>query len=266
MISALPVRRAARTAAWGRGCPAGGAVAVDWQVELNKVLTLQQLDLEIDALRAERRGLLVDPREVELQKALEARRVRAALLHEELAATERLQRMRELERQGQEAERERNTRRLYGGEVRNSRDLEGLQKNIEGNAGKISELETAILEAMERIDQLTDALGRARDVVAQLEERLQRHRQSSRKRLAAIDRHLPGLRPQRDELAGRIDPAVLREYERLRRRMDGVCVAPVSGSTCGGCGLELPALVQAKLRRTDEPVYCEHCGRLLLGE
>lgn|GEM_PF-519789 len=243
-----------------------GAIRVDWQAELRKALALQEVDRQIDVLRRERQTLLADAREVELQKAVEARRARIASLEADLAATERRQRLQELERQGQESERERSTRRLYGGEVRSARDLEGLQKNIEGNAAKISELETAILEAMERADQLKDALRDTRESLARVEEQLRRHRHAGRLRLGEIDTQLPLLATRREELSHRIEAAALREYERVRQRAHGVGVAPTSGGTCGACGLELPALVQARLRKTDQPVHCEHCGRLLVED
>ena len=163
-----------------------------------------------------------------------------------------------------EAERERSTRRLYSGEVRNPRDLEGLQKNIDGNAAKIEALETTILEAMERADELKDAVAAAREALAGLEGRLKRLRQTSRQRLGEIDKHLPHLLTRRDEAAHRIEAVALREYERVRQRANGIGLAEAAGGRCGACGLELPALVQSQLRRTDQPVHCENCGRLLV--
>lgn len=148
--------------------------------------------------------------------------------------------------------------------MRNARDLEGLQKNIEGNAAKISELETTILEAMERVDGLQSRLAAARLALARAEEELKVRRQEGRARLGEIDAQLPRWTAQREAHARHIDATVLREYERVRQRAHGVGVAAASDGRCGACGLEFPALMQARLRKTDQPVNCESCGRLLV--
>lgn len=242
-----------------------GVVRVDWQVELTKALALQDVDRQMDGLRQERQVLLADPREAELRKAVEARRARIAALEADLAATERRQRLQELERQGQEVERERTSRRLYGGEVRSARDLEGLQKNIEGNTAKIGDLETSILEEMEQADALATRLAAERAAFAKVDEELRRRRQGGRVRIAEIEGQWPTLVTTRSERAGQVEPTALREYERVRQRARGVAVAVAADGRCGACGLELSALILAKVRNTAQPVNCETCGRLLVG-
>jgi predicted nucleic acid-binding Zn-ribbon protein len=239
-------------------------MGVDWQAELRRALQLQDLDRQIDALRAERQRLLSDAQEVAARQDVEARRVRAASLEKEIAALDRQQRLQELERQALEAERERNTQRLYGGAVRDPRELEGLQKNVEGTARKIDALETAILEAMERVQTLREQLEEERSALAEAEERLRRIRHRRHVRLGEIDGQLPLLLARREEEARRIDPVVLREYERLRGRGGGVAVAPAGNGACGVCGISLSTAALGRLRAGTVPVTCEHCGRLLV--
>ncbi len=237
---------------------------MDWPAELVKALDLQVVDRELDSLRSERQGLLADAREARLRQTIAGWRHRLRAAEEGLAGAQRRQRLAEIERQAQDAERERANRRLYGGEVRNARDLEGLEKNIAGLSAKISELETAILEAMEQADTLRVELAAAQEGLQGAEAELRRLSAASRVRIAAIDQGLPVLEARRTRLAGRIEGAVLREYERRRQRLGGVAVADAAGARCGACGLELPALVQSRLRQAERPVACENCGRLLV--
>ncbi len=240
---------------------------MNWQAELRKLLPIQDLDREIDALSAERQGLLGAAQEMVLERELHARRTRASHVEAELAATERQQRLAELERQSQEVERERATRRLYGGEVRAPRDLEGLQKNIAGSEQRISDLETTILEAMEQADTLRQRLQTVRAAVTQAAAVLEKHRQTRRQRLAALDGRLPLLVAQRDTVAARVDGVALREYGRVRRGAhDGVGVVRAESGRCTGCQVEFAPLVRERLRDPEQRVTCEHCGRLLVVE
>ena len=240
---------------------------MNWQAELRKLLPIQDLDREVDALGDERRRLLGAAQEMVLERELHARKARVAQREAELAATERQQRLAELERQSQEVERERSTRRLYGGDVRSPRDLEGLQKNIAGSETRISDLETAILEAMERADLLRQKLQADRAAVAQAAAALEKHRQTRRQRLAVVDGRLPLLVAQRASAVTAVETVVLREYERVRRGTnDGVGVARAESGRCTGCQVEFAPLVRERLRNAAERVSCEHCGRLLVSE
>ncbi len=237
---------------------------MEWREELRKALHLQGLDRQIDALRQERHGLVRDAREMALEKELQVRRLRIQSVEKEIAGSERQQRLEELERQAQEAERQRASRRLYGGEVRDPRELEGLQKNAEGAAHKIDELETSILEAMERAKALRERLVEAREALVHAEQSLAHLRHGNRVRLGEIDGQLPLITARREEAAGGIEAAALREYERVRARAGGIGVAAAGNGSCGACGFGMSTLIQSRVRAGTTLVTCEHCGRLLV--
>ena len=237
---------------------------MDWRTELRKALQLQAIDRQIDALHSERQALVRDAQAEALEKDLHARRARIGGVEKDIAAAESRQRLQELERQSQEAERQRSSRRLYGGEVRDPKELEGLQKNMEGAARKIDELETSILEAMERATALREQLVHDREALARAEHGLAQLRHKNRVRLGEIDGQLPLLAARREEEATRIDAAVLREYERVRSRAGGIAVAAVTSDSCGACGFGLSTLGLSRIRAATVPVTCEHCGRLLV--
>lgn len=237
---------------------------MDWRTELRKALQLQAVDRQIDALRGERQALVHDVHEAALERDLHARRARIQSLEKDVAASESHQRLQELERQAQEAERQRASRRLYGGEVRDPRELDGLQKNVEGAAQKIDALETSILEAMERAKTLREHLADEREALVQTEQRLVQLRHGNRVRLGEIDGQLPLLGVRREEEAARVDPLVLREYERVRARAAGIGVTAVGSESCGACGFGVSTLGLTRIRAGNMPVTCEHCGRLLV--
>ncbi len=247
-----------------RGPGGRGVSDIDWAGELRKALTLQELDRQGDALRDERRALLADAEGAALERQARSWAARIKAIEADLAETARHQRLQELERQTLEAERERNTQRLYGGAVKSPRDVEGLQKNIAGADARIGDLETSILEAMERTDALRKQLADARQQSGAATGALHSRVQAVRQRVARIDELLPVLATRREPVQRAIAPLVLREYDRVRARAGGVAVAAVREGACGACGMALPPRLLEWVRQGDQLVACEHCARLLV--
>jgi len=242
------------------------AAALDWRVQLPRLWNLQRVDRQLDALRAEREALLQDEESVGYQRSLHADEAALAALQAEWDAVARRQRLLELEHKSQLAEQQRLTRLLYGGQVHSPRELTGLERNIAGVSQRVSDLETQILESMEQAEALANQRRQLQQRLQATRRRLEERQQVVRQRLGEVDRSLPELSVQREELARQVDVLALREYERLRTRPGGVAVARVHDGACGGCGVQLSALVRTRLRRPEGPVSCEHCGRLLWEE
>ena len=71
---------------------------------------------------------------------------------------------------------------------------------------------------------------------------------------------LPGLRSARDELAGSLEPRVLKIYRVAASRYAGRAVVPVKDRICLGCSAMQPTGFEAAAHRI---VSCQSCGRIL---
>ena len=66
----------------------------------------------------------------------------------------------------------------------------------------------------------------------------------------------------RNQLAKKIDPQILRTYNRLNTRYKH-SIAPVQNDICLGCFARLPTSYKAQ-GRDDQTIFtCEQCGRIL---
>ncbi len=82
------------------------------------------------------------------------------------------------------------------------------------------------------------------------------HRKPSKKQRLLAD--------ERDGLARAISEPVLRAYERMRgSRLRSNAVVPVINGVCHGCFMVVTKSVVMQLKRGNELVLCEHCGRIL---
>ena len=124
------------------------------------------------------------------------------------------------------------------------------------------EVETELLELMERIDEAQTTEERAKAAQAHLVHRLE-------SATSKHDTRLPILKPEFEEATERRDAAregiwrdLLSRYDMLRTKKVSV-FAKVKDQTCGGCHCSMDGLRYSALQRDTEVVYCRHCGRFL---
>lgn len=153
--------------------------------------------------------------------------------------------------------------KLYDGSVRNSRDLEALQKDLEMLQRQRQVLEEQQLAVMEEIEASVNALTEERQALRELEgaQSDERRELESRQRLGAED--IERLQGERVRRAERIDPARLRLYEHLRTIRRGRAVARMERGVCLGCRITLPTNIQQRARNPMTLVQCTSCERIL---
>ena len=204
----------------------------------------------------------------EIQAALgetqELRSARAAL--EEVEAEHRRWqgRQRDLEFEIQELERRiaDSESELMSGQIRNPRELEKRQANVESLRRRREELEDALLEAMVAVEELAARREEARAALDRVETHWREDQERLQAEQTAIRGEITRLRAEREGLLQRLSPEALAEYQRLRQRR-GYAVSEVQQGVCQVCGVTLPTSLVQAARRDEELVYCSSCGRIL---
>jgi hypothetical protein len=122
-------------------------------------------------------------------------------------------------------------------------------------AEEIKKLKEGVAEAEQRLAAMTDSLESLR---VQASEETKRLHTKQEKLLAKAER----LRTSRSALTGELDPALLRNYERIRQRAGIAFVAAVKGR-CTACKMVIPHQIYVHVRKADDVINCESCGRLM---
>ena len=106
-----------------------------------------------------------------------------------------------------------------------------------------------------------------RDTETQFKRREAEARQDEgvvRKKLAAVEEELAGVRGERESRARELPRSLLSDYERILRARGGVAVAAVTPSAvCGGCRVAIRLQAIQELKAASQPLVCESCGRYL---
>jgi predicted nucleic acid-binding Zn-ribbon protein len=158
-------------------------------------------------------------------------------------------------------------RKMYSGEISSPKELQAMQAEVEQLRRHQNTLETSELELMEEREPLDADVDRlaAEDttVAARLAE--------ARARLASADAEVKGeARAElaiRQELAGRLDPKLVAEYERCRSLTHGTGVARLVGLTCQSCHLSIPSTEAERIRHAPPGAieHCDNCGAILVA-
>jgi uncharacterized protein len=233
---------------------------------LAALLSVQDLDTALDQHRRRRAGLQeraelagIDGRLGRVEDRLSA----ASVLRDEVAEREEAL---EADLGATEARRTQVSKRLYGGTVSATRDLQAMAADVESLTARATKLEEQAFEVMEErepLDAEVTAIQREKehllDARAEVEGRLSVAE-------GEIDREIALDTGRRAEAVAQVPSDLLTIYERLRTRLGGIGAARLVGPSCTGCHLKLPAQELDRVRREppDALVYCDQCGRILI--
>lgn len=225
-----------------------------------KLYRLQQLDSQLDQDRARLR---------EIEAALSDQRALQAAQDHAQQAVAVMEQARKALRSAEETVRaqrikiEQTEATLYGGKVRNTKELQDLQNESAALKRYLATLEDRQLDAMIAFEETEDAY---RSATAALDAATTEwHTQNAlliaeQKNLSAEAQRTEG---ERSAAAGAIPENDLKLYETLRSQRRGVAVAKVSDKTCAACGSTLNAALLHAARLPSQITRCDTCGRIL---
>lgn len=231
-----------------------------------RLLDLQGVDTSIARVRHRRAAL---PEHAEIAR-LQSQRV--ALAEEVVANRTRVS---DLEAEQEKAESDlqpvrdrlaRDRRRVEDGSVTDPKALQAILEEIEHLLHRISDLEDAQLEGMERLEAAQGALGDATARKTALEDVLRAALARRDEKLQALGREVADFEAERASFAATIPADLLALYARIAERSGGVGAAWLEGGRCGGCQLEATSADLGSYRASapDEVLRCEECGRILV--
>jgi predicted nucleic acid-binding Zn-ribbon protein len=155
--------------------------------------------------------------------------------------------------------------RLY--EVKTNKEYSAVLLEIEEIKQEKAEIEEQILGLMELGERVAADIREAEQLHGRREEQATRDVAEVGKRLAAVEAELETARAARGGRAAELPPALLGDYDRIRRARGGVAVAAVGAAAiCGGCRVTIRPQAIQELRAAQTLMLCESCGRFLFWQ
>lgn len=150
---------------------------------------------------------------------------------------------------------------LYGGTIKNPKELSNLQHEINNFKSLNDPLETKVLELIEQVEAAQQEVGALTADLSRLEEEWQKQQKQIATDIELLKKTLADLREKRRQLAEQIEPPAVILYESIRRQKKQA-VAKVEQGICRACRISLSASALQKAR-SGQPVQCNTCGRIL---
>jgi predicted nucleic acid-binding Zn-ribbon protein len=223
------------------------------------VLQVQSFDQKIAALEKEIATL---PRHIAaIEKTLETHNRRLEADKAALAANQKERRAKEGDIQGHEQKISKLKDQMLG--AKTNEQYRAFQAEIDYIQKEIRKAEDRILELMGESEPLDLAVKKAEAALKEEKKQVEDEKSRARERTAQDEKFLEQAREMRKSALAGVAPTTVSAYERIRKKWQGSVIAEVEGGRCTACQLMLRPQYFQELKRGEQLMFCEQCGRIL---
>ena len=226
---------------------------------MKKLLELQNLDLQIEKLRA---------RETEIPKQKNKFDIHRKRLEDELKESEGKYKGLQVEQRecegdvaAKQEEIKKKDGQLLG--VKKNEEYQALLHEMELLKKQIGVKEERILTIMEEMDDARTCFEEDKQRIAAEQAEIAAECKKIDDELAVAVKEREALEARRKPLLDAIDPTHVRKYDRIRKaKKTGAALVPLQGESCSGCFMGITAQHVNEILG-GEFIPCRHCGRLV---
>jgi hypothetical protein len=227
--------------------------------ELALALRLQALDRKIANLETEIATL---PKHIsEIERRLESHGRRLEADRSALAANQRDRK--KLEGDIQLHQQKISKLRDQMSAVKTNEQYQAFQHEIAYIEAEIRKSEDRILDFMEQSEPLEKNVKAAEVRLKAEQKEVEAEKTRARERTKVDEQELAQLSGERKTVAGEMEPKFYTEYERVRKKSKNTPIADATDGRCSACHIALRPQFFQDLRRQDQVMFCESCGRIL---
>jgi uncharacterized protein len=231
------------------------------QEKLTSLVTLQKIDSKLDELKVLKGELPMEVADLEDEiLGLHARQTR---IEEEInGITEFIEQKKELIKEAgglvKKYEKQSNN-------VKNNREFEAINKEVEMQQLEVKLAEKHIKDATDEISEKAVLLEKAKKTIGAKEGILNTKKEELEKIIASTEKEEKHFNKMAAEAKESVDPRLLTSYTKIRHSYrNGLAVVQVERDACGGCFYAIPPQKQSEIRQHKKIMVCENCGRVLV--
>ncbi len=227
--------------------------------DIDKLLKLQEIDLEIDRLEKLIKKI---PEEIEnLKQKKEELLFKFEKINNDIKHAEARKKEKELDIQTYQD-------RILKIEdalnrVKTNEEYKSLLREKAQLEESIMEIEDEILNIMEEIEHLKEEKKKLEKDIEQEKQRIENEIKKKEKLLEETKNKLKQLKEEREKIKKEISPQSLSKYELIKKKRGSKVIAIINDDTCSGCYMVIPPKVYSNLVKGEQLLTCPHCGRFL---
>jgi predicted nucleic acid-binding Zn-ribbon protein len=148
-------------------------------------------------------------------------------------------------------------------EVKTNKEYQAMLKEIETVENKNSEIEDEIISGLDQIDNMRAEVRAKEKDFETRRSQYEKEKEKIEKEISQLDRDLQDAEKKTNALRKQIRDELLKRYETIKGRRNGVAVALVWKEVCGGCHMNIPPQMYIELQRSSELLTCPNCNRIV---
>ena len=148
-------------------------------------------------------------------------------------------------------------------QAKTNEQYRAFQNEIAYIEAEIRKAEDKILDLMEQSEPLEKNVKAAENELKAQQQRVEAEKKRARERTAEDQKELARVREERNSVAAQMTPEFYAKYERIRKKTKNTPIADATEGRCDACQIALRPQFFQDLRRGDQIMFCESCGRIL---
>ncbi|MGZ3525968.1 MAG: zinc ribbon domain-containing protein [Thermodesulfobacteriota bacterium] len=227
--------------------------------QLKLLWELQKIDLELKGIKEEK-----DRYPKEMKKLDEKQKIEKERIQKEREKIESLEKTRRQKEGHLNVEQEK-IKRAEGrmSEVKTNKEYQALLSEIDAIKVANSRIEEDILQVMDEIDELKKDLSKREKEMGSTLEKIEGERKKLQEKTAQGEKAWSERVERRELLSKQIESKLVKLYNTLKEKRQGVGVVSVKNETCQGCFLNVPPQMFIEVQKNNALVRCPHCNRIL---
>ena len=150
--------------------------------------------------------------------------------------------------------------------IKTNKEYDALISQIDNAKETISEKETEILELIEKIEKLESGIDDYNNKAEEIREQNEKQLAILQEKMDSVGSIIDSKEGERTSIMVKVSKRTMSVYERIRRNRGGDVVVPVRKRACGACYKALPPHTIQEIKRGDQIITCDNCGRMLLWQ
>jgi uncharacterized protein len=223
---------------------------------------LQQIDSETDRVQA--RLDFID-RTLKDDASIKQAILLAEATTVELSTSEEFQKNADAEVRNLRIKIEQTESSLYGGMVRNPKELLDLQNEAAALKRHLLILDDRLLESMLATEEIQVRNEKAQAQLVTAQYNWDEESRSLHQEQVSLHKDLQKLITERLAITNSLAPDQIHLYDQIRTQRQGLAVTGIQENTCIACGTTLTLALVQTARSSGQISRCPSCGRILYG-
>ncbi len=152
---------------------------------------------------------------------------------------------------------------LYGGSIKNPKELKDLEKDVASLKKRLRELEDIQLDIMLNLESAREDLQKTQQGYNAIQGQVISQNATLQTEQETLQKERETVRARRLAAVSGVDGPSLSLYESLREKRKGIAVSAVSDNSCDVCGASMTPGHAQSVRTSSQLVHCPMCGRIL---